>query len=39
MEQFVMVASVQALLGIIESALPDLYRMFARFHLFVTELN
>jgi mannose-1-phosphate guanylyltransferase len=27
---FVMVASVQALLGIIESALPDMYRMFAR---------
>ena len=26
---FVMVASVQALLGIIESALPDMYRMFA----------
>jgi mannose-1-phosphate guanylyltransferase len=26
---FVMAASVQALLGIIESALPDLYRMFA----------
>jgi mannose-1-phosphate guanylyltransferase len=29
---FVMVASVQALLGIIESALPDLYRMFACLH-------
>jgi mannose-1-phosphate guanylyltransferase len=29
---FVMVATVQALLGIIESALPDLYRMFACLH-------
>jgi mannose-1-phosphate guanylyltransferase len=29
---FGMVASVQALLGIIESALPDLYRMFACLH-------
>ena len=29
---FVMVATVQALVGIIESVLPDLYRMFACLH-------